>query len=114
MMAHDKQARPDIYEPSVQVIEFVDDAQPGWVRSEFVDAHGQRHALVDKVPVFSREPLDGSSTYPKQGAVACAVLERWQNSDGKELARISVAIPYHVESTDGLSEFVVLSMQLHA
>ena len=114
MMAHEKQARPDIYELSVQIVEFVDDAQPGWARSEFVDAHGQRHALVDKVPVFSREPLDGSSTYPKQGAVACAVLERWQDSDGKELARISVAIPYHVESTDGLSEFVVLSMQLHA
>ena len=112
MMAPSNNTGLYICELPVQIVEFVDDDQPGWVRSEFVDALGQRHALVDKVPIFSLESLDGSSTYPTQGAVACAVLARWQDSDGKELARISTAIPYHVESTDGLSEFVVLSTQL--
>lgn len=105
---------PRINRLRVQIVEFVDDSQPGWVKSEFEDSKGQRHALVDKVPIFSLESLNASSVFPTPGVVQCDVLERWQETDGRELVRVSTARPDCVESTDGLSEFVVLESQLSA
>ncbi len=49
----------------VQIVEFVDDHQPGTVKCEFADAHGQVHKLLEKVPVVSLEMLDANSIYPR-------------------------------------------------
>jgi hypothetical protein len=41
--------------PSLDIIRFVDEHQPGFVEAELADANGASHTLVDKVPVFSLE-----------------------------------------------------------
>src|SRR5579859_5662505 len=52
--------------------------------------------------------------YPKPGSVGCEVSARWRDSDGRELIRISTARPWGIESTEGVSEFVVLAEQLES
>lgn len=59
---------------AVNIVRYVDDHQPGWVEVEFVDAQGQRHTFVDKVPGFTSLPLDAHSSYPQPGQVACEVF----------------------------------------
>jgi len=91
----------------LQIVRFVDVAQPGWVEAEFVDAQGQRHSLIDKIPIFTAEDLWVDSEYPAAGGVGCEVLERYRDDKGQQVVRISTAKPCFVESTKGLTEFVV-------
>lgn len=93
---------------SVQIARFVDSQQPGWVECELVDAEGCRHIIIDKVPVFTSEALDGDSEFPRPGNVPCVVLKRYQDEKGRELVRVSTARPADIESQGGLSEFTVL------
>lgn len=97
---------------TVSITRFVDGSQPGWVECEFVDAAGRHHVLRDKVPIFTTEWLDGDSTYPHAGVAACEVLATWRDDDGREMARITIARPFDIESIDGVSEFVIFSTQL--
>ncbi len=100
-------------ELAIQVVRFVDEApQPGVVACEFVDAEGRCHTLIDKVPGFSAKPLDARSAYPQAGVVRCEALARWRDAAGRDLVRITTKLPDHVESTEGASEFVVLSTQM--
>jgi hypothetical protein len=103
---------PSTQNLSVQIVRFVDDRFPGWVACEFVDANSLRHVLIDKVPVFTDEPLDAASSYPQPGSAPCEVLARWQDTQGRELVRVTIARPVGMESTEGLSEFVVAGAQL--
>jgi hypothetical protein len=99
---------------TVQIVRFVDDDQPGRVECEFVDTEGRKHRLINKVPIFSTEPLTAASSYPQLGIARCEVLTQWQDDRGRELVRITTARPDDIESTEGVSEFVVLSAQLSA
>jgi hypothetical protein len=101
----------DIQDLAVQIVRFVDDSFPGWVESQFSDAAGHVHTLVDKYPIFSRQMLDADSQYPQTGAVECEVLDRSQDARQGELVRIRTL---GIESAEGLSEFVVLPLQLSA
>src|SRR5262249_39705387 len=97
---------------SVQIVRFVNkEPQPGAVACEFVDAYGQRHTLIDKTAIFSAEDLDASSRYPRVGSAVCEILARWKDVSGREFVRITTDT-YGIESTEGLSEFVVLSTQI--
>ena len=98
----------------VQIVRFVDSHQPGFVSCEFVDAAGGSHTIIDKVPVLSREDLDESSAYPKPGIVGCEVMARWRDDEGRDLVRISTEKPWNIESTEGVSQFVVRADQLEA
>ena len=100
---------PNMQNLVIQIVRFVDERFPGWVASEFVDAKRIRHAIIDKVPTFTAELLDESSRYPQSGSVSCEVLAEWQDDEGRTLVRIATP---GVESTEGLSEFVVLPGQL--
>jgi len=40
------------------------------------------------------------------------VLNRWRDTSERDLVRISTADPYGIESSEGLSEFVVLKTQI--
>ena len=104
---------PELGELALTIVRWVDDYQPGIVACEFVDADGRRHTLIDKVPMFSTDALDATSTYPLWGAVRCTVLRRWTDALGRELLRISTAEPDAVESTEELQEFVVSKKQVN-
>jgi hypothetical protein len=99
---------------SAQIVRFVDSDFPGWVECEFVDVNGRRHTVKDKVPIFTAEMLDAESNYPVPGLVACEVLRRFQDDQGRELARVSTEEPYGIESAEGLSEFVVLASLINS
>src|SRR5271165_85019 len=96
-----------MHELTLQIVRFVDEAQPGWVEGEFVDAQGLRHSLIDKIPIFTAEALWTDSKYPVAGGVGCEVLERYRDENGQEVVRISTDKACCVESTKGLTEFVV-------
>lgn len=100
------------YQLTVQIVSFVNEGFPGWVACEFVDVEGRNHTLVDKVPLFSTEDLDATSLYPQLGTVRCEILTQMKDTQGREVVRLTTARPDGVESTEGLSEFVVFASQL--
>ncbi|MFZ0861887.1 MAG: hypothetical protein WAN18_14465 [Candidatus Sulfotelmatobacter sp.] len=89
-----------------------DQHYPGWLECAFIDVEGRRHTLIDKVPVFNLNDLDSKSSYPQLGGLHCEVLKSWRNSLGRGLVRITIDKPFVLESTEELSEFVVLATQL--
>ena len=92
----------------IQIVRFLGlEPQPGLVECQFVDSDQRTHTLIDKTPIFSCDDLDEQSPYPVPGRVRCEVLTEWKDNTSRELVRIKTA-----ESTDGLSEFVVLKEQL--
>jgi hypothetical protein len=97
---------------TVQIVRFVDDRFPGWVECNFLDADSVRHSIVDKYPQFTTVILDETSVYPQLGEAPCEVLELLRDSQGRELARITLARPGGMESKEGLSEFIVEATQL--
>jgi hypothetical protein len=96
----------------VTITRFVDDYQPGIVGCEFVDATGRLHEVVEKVRCLSEEDLDASNAYPRAGSLRCTILRQWKDEESRALAHINTDIPWHVESTAGLKEFVVLESEL--
>jgi hypothetical protein len=96
----------------VEIVRFVDEYQPGVVACEFTDATGNRHTIVDKVPMFSSEQLWSDSKYPTTGDVRCTILSSWHNSTGQNLSQITIDKPDGLEASNGLSEFVVLASQI--
>ena len=87
-------------------------ASPVSSSAKFIDAGGRRHTLFDKVPIFSTGYLDADSDYPQPGMADCEVLARWEDEQGRELVRITTARPYDIESSEGVSEFVVFATQV--
>jgi len=73
-----------------------------------MDAYSKRHILKDKVPIFTHQDLDANSAYPAPGAVACEILRRFRDDKGRALVHVSTDKPWGIESSAGLSQFVVL------
>jgi hypothetical protein len=105
---------PPTVDVHVQIVRFVLDHQPAIVACEIVDAGGSRHMFIDKVWMFLDQNLNADSPYPVSGAIRCAVLNRWRDASGRELGEVNTADPDFIESTEGLSEFVVLLGQISA
>ena len=95
----------------VDIVEWVDDAQPGVVVSRLVDAWGCEHMLIDKLPIFTSADLDRHSPYPQPGWLACTVVER-RDAEGRDIITIDTQQPWCIESTTGTTRFEVLSEQL--
>ena len=95
----------------VQIVRFVhEEPQPGIVESQFRDAQGKLHSIIDKVPLFTSAHLWSDSNYPQPGFVECRVLERIPSATGTH-ARIAVGA-YHFELADEGSEFLVSEADL--
>ncbi len=94
---------------SLKIVCFVDSSNPGWVACEFTDADGVLHTLIDKIPIFTNDDIWSGSTYPYPGVTECKVLDSFQDRAGRELVRINL-----IESTEGVSEFVVLKSQIES
>lgn len=108
---NDKEIMPAI---PVLITRFVDDHQPGFVECFFVDALGETHTFVEKVPVVSTESLCATSPYPCDGVIECEIEEEWSDKMGRAVARVSTARPWGMESTTGLTRFIVVSSQLES
>src|SRR5512139_346408 len=79
---------------TVQIERFVDEYQPGFVECRLVDAEGQSHLFIEKVPIVSTEDLWSTSTYPVAGAIACEVEAEWKDSQGRALLKVSTERPW--------------------
>ena len=97
---------------AVVIRRFVSDHNPGFVECVLIDASGQEHIFIEKVPVVTTENLWSSSTYPTAGVIGCEVVAEWSDENGRALSRITTVLPWGVESTVGTTEFVVLSSQV--
>lgn len=58
------------------------------MEARFADAYGVVRTLIDKSAVFSAEPLDGQSDYPRHGWVRCKVLAQKVLADGRAVAHV--------------------------
>jgi len=80
----------------VKIVQFVDEEpQPGIVESQFRDAGGTSHSVIEKVPMFTTANLSSDTNYPEPGFIECRWLERIPNATENPV-RISIE-PYHVE-----------------
>jgi hypothetical protein len=99
-----------IVELVIEIVRFVSwDPQPGIVACELKDAEGQTHVFVDKIPVFGTWDVDEHTSYPVPSFLHCKILSRMRDAHGRRLVRVRTD---GVETTAGLSEFVVLEEQV--
>ena len=96
----------------VEIVSFVDPNQPGFVECSMTDAWDRHHAFIDKVPIFTTEDLAETSSFPQRGVIGCGVLRRWHDPEGREIATIDTTNPWHVESTEGQTQFDVPASKL--
>jgi hypothetical protein len=93
----------------VEIVAFVDESFPGFVRCAFVDADGKRHTFIEKVPVVTTQELWRDSTYPQPGIVPCEGVEKVQ--DGS-LVRVSLGVGDSMDSPGYSADFIVFESQL--
>ena len=93
-------------EIQIEITRCVDEASPGFVEFELVDALGERHRFVDKVPVVTEQQLDASCSYPVTEWVQCEVIGEVEGASPGRL-RIDTSRPWGLESIEGRSEFEV-------
>ena len=97
----------------VEIVEFVDEYQPGLVRCAFRDANGHRHSFVEKIPRVTDQDLWRESQYPQLGAVECDSVEWLSDAEPpSRFARVTLAIAGAVDSPDDPQSFVVRDSQL--
>jgi len=96
----------------VTIRRYVDDSQPGWVECCLTDADGREWSFVEKVPIVTAERLDARSLYPRRGVIACQVVGRRTEADGREVVVIDTQQPWGVAATSGETRFAVRPEQL--
>jgi hypothetical protein len=96
----------------VQIVRLIDDDFPGFIECQFIDADGRLWSFIEKVPVVTELDLDGDSTYPQTGVIACEEVGRFLDSSGREIVRIETDRPWGVESIDGNTRFEVTAESL--
>jgi hypothetical protein len=96
----------------IQIEKFVDDHQPGFVECRLVDAFGQSHLFVEKVPIVTVANLRSDRPYPQAGEIACEIVSESFDAAGRKLVEVNTDRPWSVESTEGVSSFVVLTSQV--
>jgi len=94
------------------ICRYADASFPGWVECRLVDALGQEHMFVEKVPVVTMGDVDATTSLPQAGLIACIVLGKSEHDDTRQLVRIDTRTPWGIESTAGRSQFDVLLEQL--
>ena len=96
----------------IQIVRFVDAGFPGFVAAEFSDAAGIKHSIIDKVPVIGLPGMWADSVYPQPGFAACELLCEQRDDEQRNLARITIALPWGLVATDGQTEFTVLRSEV--
>lgn len=100
-------------EVTVQIVRFVEEHQPPIVEARLVDAMGRPHTFIEKSAIFTDDwSFTEASAYPQPGAIRCETLAEWRDASGAELVRVTTERPDDIQSTEGLSEFIVPSSQV--
>ena len=95
---------------AIEIMRLVDDSgYPPLVECHLVDAEGQAHRFIEKDAVVTTRAIEA---FPSAGTIACEVESAWVDSEGRALVRAATTRPWGVESTAGVSRFVVLGEQV--
>ena len=94
------------------LLEITDLDQPGWVECEFIDIEGRSIRINDKLPVITDENLWVDDEFPRQGSVACTVINKEVDDRGCSISEIDIGVPWGLESTSGEQKFKVSSDDL--
>lgn len=100
--------------PSIKISidKFISDHQPGFVECSFTDAWGKQHIVHEKVPVVTDQDLDANSHYPQEGVIACEVLKKWEDKDGRIIFTVDTVKPWDIDTIEGLQRFDLLGLQI--
>jgi hypothetical protein len=96
----------------VRIVRWVSDDQPGIVECSLTDRFGQDWRFIEKLPVVSTLPLDGDSSYPSPGVIACQVVSIGRDRSGREFAEVDTGLPWGIEAVDGTTRFQVFVDEL--
>lgn len=96
-------------------IEKVVDYEWPWIlKCTFFDAEGNQHIIEDKeVVLFDNFEPVLETDLPIYDETSCEILEEWKDETGRHLARINLAKPHSVETTEGKTIFDVLKSELN-
>jgi hypothetical protein len=62
--------------------------------------------------LFTSADLDRHSTYPQPGWLACEIVGRRHDAEGRDVIIVDTVQPWGIESTNGMTQFEVLNEQL--
>lgn len=96
----------------IEIVRVTDHSFPGWVECCLIDVHGRHWSFIEKVPIVLKSYLDDATSCPQSGVIACEVISRRREADGREVVTIDTARPWHVEATGGETRFEVGAEQL--
>jgi len=96
----------------IEIIEFADNGQPGFVNSIFTDALGQEHKIFDKIPVVTDEYLDENSQYPREGIVGCVIIDENPDKNNPDIVKINIDEPLRISTTNDETLFFVFKNQI--
>jgi hypothetical protein len=91
----------------IEITRFISIDQPGFVECRFRDAWNKEFIIEEKIPVVTTEDLDETSTYPKNGFIACEIIREWEGENNRKLITIDISKPWSVETNNGLTQFDV-------
>lgn len=97
---------------AVRIVRWVSDDQPGIVECSLTDRFGRNWRFIEKLPVVSTLPLDGSSSYPSPGSIACHVVSRGRDGSGREFAEVDTELPWGIAAVEGTTCFQVFVDEL--
>jgi hypothetical protein len=96
----------------VEISRFVDAAFPGFVECVLIDANGQSHRFIEKVPYISKQSLSVTSVYPCPGLIDCEIEAMSKTKAGCLIVHVNTEKPWGVVSTTGQTQFLVEASQL--
>ena len=96
----------------IDIIGFVDESFPGFVRCAFADANGNRHTFIEKIPVVTTDDFWSDSVYPQQGTVPCEKVESLNGGTDRGLVRVTIGIGDSTDSPGYSEQFIVRESQL--
>lgn len=96
----------------IKITSFIGNDQLGFVECKFHDAWNNKYTIHDKIPIVTKKYLDANSEYPQEGLIACEIVKKWVDKDGRKILTVSTEKPWAVETINGLTEFDILEEQL--
>ena len=99
-------------EVKVEIIEWIDNHQPGFVRCRLIDAWGKAWHFQDKLPIFTDKDLNENSKFPQPGIINCVMIKREIDDKGREIISIDTEKPYEIEAEENCYCFDVLYNQI--
>jgi len=96
----------------VEIVGFVDESFPGFVRCAFADVNGDRHTFIEKIPVVTTQDLWSDSIYPQLGTVPCEKVESVEGTTDRGLSLVTIGVGDSMDSPGYSKQFVVRESQL--